>query len=131
MQRVLEFIVAVGLTWTTACSAGEPTVRFETTSPYHHIMVVDQNGFRVLSFDGSTESRMSLDNPLEGHFEYTEFFHLAWLWNTQISQVLMLGLGGASVQRSFEHYYPRLRLDTVELDPRVHEVARDFFGFQE
>jgi spermidine synthase len=103
-------------------------VIFETWSPYHHILVVDENHVRVLSFDGSQETRMSLRNPLQGHFEYTEYFHYAWLWNTNLSKVLMLGLGGGSAQRSFLHHYPAVAIETVELDPVVVQVATNHFG---
>src|SRR5690349_16609746 len=75
-------------------------VVFERTSVYHHIRVVEQGGMRILCFDDATESRMSLEDPMKGHFEYTEYFHLPWLWNTQLNNVLMIGLGGASAQRS-------------------------------
>jgi spermidine synthase len=74
---------------------------------------------------------MSIADPLRGHFEYTEYFHMPWLWNTNISSVLMLGLGGGSVQRSFAHYYPRLKLETVEIDPSVVRVAEGLFGYTE
>ena len=70
---------------------------FEVTSPYHHIRVTDQDGMRTLCFDDATETRISLKDPLEGHFEYTEYFHLPWLWNTQITNVLMIGLGGGTL----------------------------------
>jgi spermidine synthase len=49
----------------------------------------------------------------------------------QITNVLMTGLGGGSVQRSFQHYYPGAKLDTVEIDPAVAQVARKYFHFQE
>src|SRR5947199_324293 len=78
---------------------------FETYSPYHHILVLDQGGFRTLSFDGSTETRMLLANRLRGHFEYTEYFHMPWLWNHDIKRVAMIGLGGGSTQRSYQFYY--------------------------
>src|SRR5438045_9298180 len=71
------------------------SVVFEDTSPYHHVRVIDQNGLRTLCFDDATESRMAVDDPLKGHFEYTEYFHMAWLWNAKITNVLMIGLGGA------------------------------------
>lgn len=104
---------------------------FETTSAYHHIRVLDQAGIRTLSFDQSMESRMSLRNPLAGHFEYTEHFHMPWLWNTKITNVLMVGLGGGSTQRAFQHYYPDVSIDTVELDPTVVRVAKQFFLLKE
>jgi len=56
--------------------------------------VVDQAGFRTLCFDDATESQISIQSPLKGHFEYTEYFHMGWLWNARLTNVLMVGLGG-------------------------------------
>ena len=74
---------------------------------------------------------MSVADPLRGHFEYTEYFHMPWLWNTNITSVLMIGLGGCSAQRSFAHYYPQVKIETVEIDPSVVEIARTYFGYSE
>ena len=104
---------------------------YETTSPYHHIRVLDDRGIRTLCFDDAMETQMSLANPLQGHFEYTEFFHMPWLWNTGITSVLTIGLGGGSVQRAFAHYYPEVRIETVEIDQAVLDVAKAYFGFKE
>ncbi len=114
-----------------ASSPAPAAVVFEATSPYHHIRVLEQGGLRTLCFDDATQSRMSVQEPLQGHFEYTEYFHLPWLWNTQITSVLMVGLGGASAQRAFEHDYPGVTVETVEIDPLVARVARDYFNFRE
>jgi len=115
------------------CSAVslEAVVLFNSYSAYHHILVVDEGGIRTLRFNNSMETRMSLANPLQGHFEYTEYFHMPWLWNTNMKHVLMIGLGGGSTQRSFQHYYTNLMVETVELDPVVVTVARKFFGVTE
>src|SRR5205823_15036129 len=56
---------------------------------------------------------------------------MPWLWNTQITSVVMIGLGGASTQRSFEFYYPSVTIETAEIDPLVVQVARQFFDFKE
>lgn len=99
----------------------------EAYSPYHHILVVDDNGIRTLSFDGTRETRMSLEDPSRGHFGYTELFHYAWLWNTNLHRIAMLGLGGGSTQRSFLRHYPNVRIDSVEIDPAVVAIATNFF----
>ncbi len=106
-------------------------VVFETTSVYHQIRVTEEDGLRTLSFDRTSESRMSLSNPLAGHFEYTEMVHLVWLWYGKITNVLMIGLGGASTQRMFEHDYPGVEIETAEIDPAVVRVAKDYFYLQE
>jgi spermidine synthase len=106
-------------------------VVFETYSAYHHIQVVDKGGIRTLSFNGSTETQMSLANALTGHFEYTEYFHTPWIWNRDLKQVLMIGLGGGSTQRAYLSYYTNTQIDTVELDPAVTNIARRYFGIAE
>jgi spermidine synthase len=99
----------------------------EEFSAYHHISVVDRAGLRILSFNGSQETRMALDNHLAGHFDYTEYFHLPMVINPGLSNVLMIGLGGGSTQRAYEFYHPRVRVDTVEIDPAVARIAKQFF----
>jgi spermidine synthase len=106
-------------------------VVFEAHSPYHQVQVIDEPGVRVLSFNGTRETKMSLSNPLQGHFEYTEYFHTPWVWNRDIQRVLMLGLGGGSIQRAYQHYYTNVMVDTVELDPVVVKVAKEYFKVQE
>ena len=107
------------------------TTVFEATSAHHHIRVYDHNGLRTLSFDGSMETRVSLADPSQGHFEYTEHFHMPWLWNGLITNVLIMGLGGGSTQRSYERYCPQVTVETVEIDPMVLQVAKDHFFFKE
>src|SRR5436190_13528701 len=109
----------------------QAAVVFEKFSPYHHVQVLDEGGMRMLSFDGTRETRMSLINPLQGHFEYTEYFHMPWIWNHDIHRVLMIGLGGGSTQRSYQHYYTNVTVDTVELDPVVVDVAKRYFTVKE
>jgi len=114
----------------STASSPAPVV-YEITSAHHHIRVVDEGGIRMLSFDGSMETRMSLQNPLQGHFEYTEFFHVPFLWNPLMTNVLMIGLGGGSTQRSYAHYYPHITVHSVEIDPEVVSVAREFFHVEQ
>jgi spermidine synthase len=56
---------------------------------------------------------------------------MPWLWNESITNVLMIGLGGASTQRAFERYYPQVLVETVEIDPVVYQVAQRFFQLKE
>ena len=128
LTRLVQWSVITLLT--LQCAYGE-TVVFQTTSPYHHIKVVDRGRLRTLHFDNSNQSQMSLDDPLQGHFEYTEYFHMPWLWNKEIKSALMIGLGGSSIQRAFQAYWPQVTTETVELDPKVVEAAKTYFHFKE
>jgi spermidine synthase len=85
----------------------------------------------MLRFNGSMETRLLIANPLLGHFEYTDYFQMPLLWNPKAKRVLVMGLGGGSTQRAFQHYYPTVHVDTVELDPAVAKVAKEWFGVKE
>ncbi|MDP6903803.1 MAG: fused MFS/spermidine synthase [Verrucomicrobiota bacterium] len=106
-------------------------VRLRTTSAHNQISVEDSGGYRLLRFNGSMETRMWIKNPLLGHFEYTEYFQMPLLWEPKPKRVLLMGLGGGSTVRVFQHYYPDIHMDTVELDPVVAKVAKQFFHVKE
>jgi spermidine synthase len=112
--------------WSGRAQEGKKVV-FERISQYHHIQVYDEEGIRTLSFNGSWETKMSLADPLMGHFEYTEYFQMPFVWNPDIKTVLMAGLGGGSTQRAYQHYFTNVMVDTVEIDPAVVEVAEKYF----
>ena len=112
-------------------ASSNPTIVFETTSVYHHIRVIDEGGLRTLKFDGAPQTKMALLNPLQGHFEYIEYFQMPWLWNSNMTNVLMVGLGGGSAQRLFHRYSTNVTIETVEIDPVVVDVARGYFQFTE
>ena len=112
--------------WSSQAQAGKNVI-FERISQYHHIQVYDEEGVRTLSFNGSWETKMSLTNRLTGHFEYTEYFQMPFIWNPGIKTVLMAGLGGGSTQRAYQHYYTNVLVDVVEIDPAVVEVAEKYF----
>jgi spermidine synthase len=132
----MKNILSAGIFWVALAlgcwpAQADRVVLFERISAYHHIQVVDEDGTRTLSFNGSWETKMSLTNPLTGHFEYTEYFQMPWLWNRDIKRVLMAGLGGGSTQRAYQHYYPNVLVDTVEIDPVVVDVAKKYFTVTE
>jgi spermidine synthase len=106
-------------------------VIYETTTPYHHIRVLEAGGERQLCFDDATQSKINLADPLKGHFEYSEIFQMAVLWNPPATNVLMIGLGGGSAQRSFEQCWTNMTVETVEIDPMVRQVATNYFKFVE
>ncbi|MBI3414373.1 MAG: fused MFS/spermidine synthase [Verrucomicrobia bacterium] len=128
---LLRCLGMAGLAGWLGVNCTPAAIVFETTSPYHHIQVVDQAGRRTLSFDSAMETTMSLTNSLQGHFQYTEFFQMPWLWNFRMTNVLMIGLGGGSTQRAYEHYYPGVVVETVEIDPAVAQVAKKYFQMRE
>ena len=130
MRLVILALFAFGQAAFGAASSN-PVIVFETTSVYHHIRVIDQDGSRILKFDGAPQTKMALLNPLQGHFEYIDYFQMPWLWNPNMTNILMVGLGGGSAQRLVHRYSTNVTIETVEIDPVVVDVAREYFQFAE
>jgi len=128
--RVLFGVVALLWSWSGTAQPAREVV-FERISQYHHIQVYDEGDVRTLSFNGSWETTMSKSNTLTGHFEYTEYFQMPFIWNPDLKRVLMAGLGGGSTQRAYQHYFTNVMVDTVEIDPAVVEVAEKYFTVNE
>jgi spermidine synthase len=95
---------------------------------YHRITVEDFRGLRSLKFDAAVQSTMSLRDPFEGALEYSDYFHMPFVFNPDIRRVLFIGLGGGSGPKRFLYDYPEMEVDVVELDPIVVQVAEEFFG---
>ncbi|MCH7493221.1 fused MFS/spermidine synthase [bacterium] len=103
------------------------TVVWEGDSLVHHIRVIDWGGRRAILFNDSMQSVMRLDDPLAGHFDYIEGFHLAAQMLGRPGTVCMLGLGGGSAARTFLARYPETMVVVAEIDPVVQRLAETFF----
>lgn len=121
--------------WQVAHGALPPPIE----TPYNCIRVMDGRSYsdrpvRLMGTDpGYMQSGMYLDNPTELYFEYTQFYALGTVLVPQATRVLMLGGGGYSVPKWLLAGYggldsEKLRLDVVELDPGMTDVARKYFA---
>ncbi|MBT7371263.1 MAG: fused MFS/spermidine synthase, partial [Gammaproteobacteria bacterium] len=101
----------------------------QTSSGYGEIAVLQhrKNGSRILLLDGTSQNWLSGEN-----FEVSNFEHTAVI-DSQIQQypttnkkALVLGLGAGF----FTRHLTRLgwSVDSVEIDPVVHRVAKKYFG---
>jgi spermidine synthase len=95
---------------------------------YHRVTVSDGGRTRYLRFDASFQSGMIIGRPYETAFEYTDLFHLVRAYNPAARDVLFIGLGGGSFPKRLWRDFPDMRLQGVELDPAVRDVAYRFFA---
>jgi spermidine synthase len=130
-NQVIKIVVVTAFVAASVSGVwAQQRILFERTTQYHHIIVAEEDGVRWLHFDNTYQSSMDPKDPLKGFLEYTDYFHCAFLFNGDIKDVLMVGLGGASTVKSFLHYYPNVNVDVVEIDPMVVEVAKNYFGLK-
>lgn len=108
-------------------------------TPYNSIRVMEARSnsnrpVRVMATDpGYMQSGMYMDDPAELFFEYTRYYTLGTVLVPHATKVLMLGGGGYSVPKWLLAGYggldsQKLKLDVVELDPGMTEVARKYFA---
>ena len=120
----IAMAMAVTLVWGGTADA---QVLYEVYSAYHHIQVADEGGTRILYFDQDQQSLMSLEDPNAGGFEYADFFHVPLLFDPNMKRALFIGLGGGTGPKAFLNNYPEMKVDAIEIDPEVVEVARVYF----
>jgi len=104
---------------------------YSHSSAFHDITVTDHGFIRVLSFARNRQSSMYLDAPFDTDFEYPGYFHVALAMKPDAARTLVIGLGGATVVKRMWRDYPEMRIDAVELDAEVVDVARRFFALPE
>ena len=134
VAAVLVAVVLVGALTSGAVgvsAAGQ--VVYESETPYQQLRVTDLGDTRTLYLDGQRHSAMDLNEPTRHVFTYTRYFHLPYLFvedPDQIDRVLFVGGGGFSGPKRFVEEYDA-RVDVVELDPAVIDVAKRYFGVEE
>jgi len=117
-----------------SASSDDTIVRYDRESRYYRIQVVDypSQGRRCLHFSKSRgiQSSMILEDPARLDLKYSQAMIAALALHREPRDVLIVGLGGASIPKFLQKYYPELELDIVELDPDVVRVCQDYFEFR-
>ncbi|GAH25527.1 unnamed protein product [marine sediment metagenome] len=115
-------------------SSEDLIVRYDRESRYYRIQVVDYpaKGRRCLYFSKSRgiQSSMILADPARLDLKYSQTMIAALALHREPREVLLIGLGGASIPKFLQKYFPELELDIVELDPDVVRVCQDYFEFR-
>ncbi|MDQ7829600.1 MAG: fused MFS/spermidine synthase [Armatimonadota bacterium] len=131
-RPALTALLVAGLLVPPALAApAEPRILLERDTAYHHLIVMEQGTVRYLRFNRSIQGGMYLNDPYLSPLAYTDYVHLAWLFHPQIRRVLVVGLGAGSVPKRFWRDYPQVVIDSVEIDPVVVEVAKQYFAVRE
>ncbi len=105
----------------------------EVRSKYSRIRVRRDENVRTLSFvrdsgEEVIESQLDLKAPHDLLIDYTRFMFLSYLFRPKQEQVLIVGLGGGSMIHFLKHYDPKVKVDVVEIDPVIVELADKYFG---
>ena len=110
----------------------------EVQSQYQQITVLDtDSGLRQLIFDGrfdgtdAIQSEMDLSRPNELTLSYSRHMMGVLPLIEAPKRILIVGLGGACMQRYLRHLLPDVSIETVELDPEIRRIAKEYFSLEE
>ncbi len=102
---------------------------FRTTSEYHRITVDDdQDGAITLRFGGRRQSTLDSPTGFDAVQPILDYLHVPMAMRPDARRALLIGLGGGVLPKRMWRDYPWLRIDVVELDPAVVDIAHRFFG---
>ncbi len=79
---------------------------------------------------GSRQTCISLSRPDESVFEYTAMMFIGFQHLPNTRNVCLIGLGGGYIPTVFRLHLPHVRLQSVEVDPLVVRLAKDYFQFR-
>ena len=118
--------------------AQEDRIVYEVRSQYQLITVLDTaNGCRQMIFDGkfdgtdAIQSEMNLADHNELMLSYARHIMTALPMVEKPKRILIVGLGGACMQRYLYELLSDATIETAELDPEVRDIAAKYFFFKE
>jgi spermidine synthase len=115
----------------TAGPASAERILLERDSPYHRLIVSDDGRYRYLRADRVWHTQMDLRDKHGRGLPYTDYIDLAFLFDPDIKDMLVIGLGGGTIPKRFVRDYPNVTVDVVEIDPDVVKIADKYFDVQE
>ena len=115
---------------------------FDLDTAYQRVLVFNSRNqdtgerMRVLTTGPEgMQSGMALDDPVRLMLPYTRYYRLAEHFRPGFRRALMLGGGGYSfpkyVQARPEEFGTGVRMDVVEIDPGITDIARSMFRLED
>jgi len=119
----------------TTNSISEESVA-EVKSKYSHIRVNDYGSLRQLYFvrdngDEALESTIDLNYPQNLFLLYTQTMFASFFLNKEHTDTLLIGLGGGGMVHFLNHYFPHVKVDAVEIDSAIVEIAKKYFKLKD
>jgi len=115
-----------------------PAGQIYITTQYNDVMLTRENDYftlrpiLALSTDPKgIQSAMYLDGDSGPVTKYLELFRLVEYFKPDFKKTLMLGGAGYSFPKDYLKRYPAATIDVVEIDPKMTEIARQYFKLKD
>jgi spermidine synthase len=104
-------------------------------SEYNDIFINKRRGELTMAFQlkgwDYTESVINLSDPDDLPLRYSQVMTIATIYPQEPKKILMIGLGGGTISTYLGRFLPEATIDTVEIDRRVIETAKTYFGLRD
>ena len=110
-----------------------PSLGLTFSSSYSNIILKDKGSTRSLYFVRDSgqivlETAVDLKHPERLEVPYTKGMFVSEAFFTNgIDSALLIGLGGGAMVHHIHHYWPDQKLDAVEIDPVIVDIAKNYF----
>lgn len=135
LSCILLVVCSAVLTFHTFFSASDTRLKHTEPSEFAPVLVIEEDGQRCMNFteieDNGRQTCFNLAHPDKMVFEYTRMMTSALFVMPEPKNVLIIGLGGATIPSAFEKILPDVVVDSVEIDSAVVRVAERYFGYQQ
>ncbi|HEY6643993.1 fused MFS/spermidine synthase [Povalibacter sp.] len=128
----LAFMVALCFA-AVAVQADSQKLLHSERSLYREVLVYESSGIRCICFTRNCrvgrQTCMDTRRPDRFALNYTRMMLGALYLQPQPRSILIIGLGGGTLPRALMKVLPEAKIDTVEIDPAVVRVAKQYFDF--
>jgi spermidine synthase len=76
------------------------------------------------------ESVLSLESPNLLRMPYAHFVISALYLVPNPQKILVIGLGGGNLSKTFANLFPEAKIDTVDIEKEIADIAQNFFFFK-
>jgi spermidine synthase len=131
---VALFVTAVSLAAGCVALAAEQRVVHSAKSDFGTVYVVDEGDLRFLRFDqvtGNDQSMIRKSDPTAVPMEYIRVAAAGLAFTAGRERALVMGLGGGAFPMMLHRRFAGMKVDVVEINPVVADLAKRFFSVRE
>lgn len=114
-----------------------PGLVYETDSSYNYIQVLEDQGYRFLRLNEG-QGMHSIYHPTQTNFygPWEQVLAAPYFNNTVVNpsdvrSMAIVGLAAGTTARAATLVYPQITIDGIEIDPKIIQVAREYFDMNE
>jgi spermidine synthase len=133
-NRAIARLAFVMLLASFPALATAPKLLHSERSLYREVLVYETDGVRCMCFTRNCrvgrQTCMDVKRPDRFALNYTRMMMGALYVKPEPRSILIIGLGGGTLPRALMKVLPNATIDTVEIDPAVVRVAKQYFDFK-